>query len=102
MSMINRRLWLDRMGTGTGGVALAWLLARENQARSVSGGGNTMPGPEIGLPHFVPKAKRVLHIFHPGGISHVDTFDYKPELAKQVRRSREKRWSSFSASPAGL
>jgi hypothetical protein len=103
MSMINRRLWLDRMGTGTGGVALAWLLARENQARSVSGGGNTMPGPEIGLPHFVPKAKRVLHIFHPGGISHVDTFDYKPELAKQAGKEVQgKKMELFFGQPGRI
>jgi hypothetical protein len=32
--------------------------------------------------HFDPKAKRVIMVFLPGGISHLDTFDYKPELAK--------------------
>jgi hypothetical protein len=36
-----------------------------------------------GAPHFAPKAKRVLQIFCPGGVSHLDTFDYKPELAKR-------------------
>lgn len=34
-------------------------------------------------PHFAPKAKRVIQIFCPGGVSHLDTFDYKPELAKR-------------------
>jgi len=33
-------------------------------------------------PHFAPKAKRVLTIFCSGALSHVDTFDYKPELVK--------------------
>src|SRR5690606_821112 len=32
--------------------------------------------------HFPPKAKRAIHIFSPGGVSHVDTFDYKPDLEK--------------------
>ena len=34
-------------------------------------------------PHFTPKAKRVIQIFCPGGASHIDTFDYKPELEKR-------------------
>ena len=38
-----------------------------------------MPTPR---PHFPPKAKRVVQIFCCGGVSHVDTFDYKPDLAK--------------------
>jgi len=36
-----------------------------------------------GAPHFAPKAKRVIQIFCPGGVSHLDTFDYKPELEKR-------------------
>ena len=34
-------------------------------------------------PHFPAKARRVLQIFCPGGVSHLDTFDYKPELEKR-------------------
>ncbi len=34
------------------------------------------------LPHFKPKAKRVIYLFMAGGPSHIDTFDYKPELRK--------------------
>jgi hypothetical protein len=34
-------------------------------------------------PHFAPKAKRVLTVFCSGAVSHVDTFDHKPELAKR-------------------
>src|ERR1041384_5438413 len=33
-------------------------------------------------PHFAPKAKHVIFIHLPGGLSHIDTFDYKPDLAK--------------------
>jgi hypothetical protein len=33
-------------------------------------------------PHFTPKAKRVIFLFSSGGVSHMDTFDYKPELIK--------------------
>jgi hypothetical protein len=35
---------------------------------------------ETHQPHFAPKAKRLILISLPGGISHIDTFDYKPEL----------------------
>ena len=35
-------------------------------------------------PHFAPKAKRVIQLFMPGGPSQVDTFDYKPELARNA------------------
>lgn len=31
-------------------------------------------------PHFTPKAKRIIFIFSNGGVSHMDTFDYKPKL----------------------
>jgi len=34
-------------------------------------------------PHFPPKAKRILQLFTLGGMSHMDTFDYKPELDKR-------------------
>ena len=33
-------------------------------------------------PHFPAKAKRVIFVFSNGGVSHMDTFDYKPELFK--------------------
>jgi hypothetical protein len=68
--LLGRREFLSDAGTALGGMALAWLLNRE-----ASGG--AAPGP-----HFSAPAKRCLHIFSPGGVSHVDTFDYKPELAK--------------------
>ncbi len=75
----DRRMWLDAMGTGLGGMALAWLLARDGKARGASS--DDTSGAQG--PHFAPKAKRVIQIFHPGGISHLDSFDYKPDLAKQ-------------------
>lgn len=71
-----------------GGLGLASLLAA-SKAR----GESANPGPlrpEIDpdqpyrprSPHFAPAAKQVLVIYLPGAISHVDTFDYKPDLAK--------------------
>ncbi len=58
-----------------GAAALATLLGQENQA---SGAVN-----EIGLaelPHHKPKAKRVIYLFQSGGPSHIDLWDYKPNL----------------------
>jgi hypothetical protein len=75
LSHAGRRL-LDRRDffTGLSGIALLSLLAREARADS-----SQAPRP----PHFAPKAKRVLMIFCSGAVSHIDTFDYKPELVKR-------------------
>lgn len=43
---------------------------------------NTGIPPTTGIPHHPPKAKRVIHLCLCGGLSHLDSFDYKPELAK--------------------
>jgi len=76
--LLNRRDFLAHAGTGLGGIALASLLAEE--ARTAETAGNPLaPRP----PHFAPKAKRVLLIFCSGAVSQIDTFDYKPELAKR-------------------
>ena len=55
---------------GLGATALLSLLAEQGQ------------GAERRFPNFTPKAKRAIHICLIGGLSHVDSFDYKPELAK--------------------
>ena len=68
-----RREFLWRAGSGVGGVALAAMLSRESQAADALA---------LRLPHFPAKATRVIEIFCPGGLSHVDTWDYKPELEK--------------------
>ena len=53
---------------------LSQLLAAEDSARP-----NQDPLAPKG-PHFAPKAKRVIFLFSSGGVSHMDTFDYKPKL----------------------
>ena len=40
-----------------------------------------------GLPHFAPKAKRVIWIFMIGGVSHVESFDPKPEINKYADKT---------------
>lgn len=70
---ISRRRWLKQSACGFGSLALAGLCA-EGDAQ-----GKTSPlAPKA--PMFSPRAKRVIFIFMQGGPSHVDTFDYKPEL----------------------
>lgn len=68
-----RREFLRTTGLGCGSLALAYLLGREAY---LSHGAERKP-------HFAPKAKSVIWIFLTGGPSHVDTFDYKPELQKR-------------------
>ena len=75
---LSRRGFLNRLGMGLGGLALADLL---NPARSVAVGatGKVIPG-VLGQPHFPPRAKRIIYLFMSGGPSQLETFDYKPLL----------------------
>src|SRR5947207_2867831 len=58
---------------------LAELLAYENRAASVPRTPAADPlAPKN--PHFAAKARRVIFLFSTGGVSHMDTFDYKPRL----------------------
>ena len=70
-----RREMLWEAGGGLAGLALAGLLARD-QARAASSK-IRQPGVD-----FAPKAKNIILVFLPGGMSHVDTFDHKPVLEK--------------------
>lgn len=87
--LLSRRDFLRWGGTGLGGIALATLLAEQ---RLMAAGqpwrpridGRTPYAPRD--PHFTAKAKRVLMIFCSGAISHIDTFDYKPELLRLHNR----------------
>src|SRR4030088_1972280 len=64
-----RRHFFGRTATGLGIAALASLLNHE------------APAANAGLPHFAPKAKRVIYLFQSGAPSQMDLFDYKPKLA---------------------
>jgi hypothetical protein len=84
--LLSRRNFLQWAGNGLGGIALTSLLAEhgllasEPPLRPVIDPSHPY-APRA--PHFAPKAKRVLMIFCSGALSHVDTFDYKPELVKR-------------------
>src|SRR5260370_33759076 len=78
---------------GLGGVALSWLLHRDGFADA--------PGADAsGSPPA--KAKRVILIFCPGGMSHIDTFDYKSELVKQDGKPLGKKIDTFFGQPGNL
>ena len=80
----NRRTFLRRSGVGLGSMALTSLLQETGFAapgKTESTGGDITPGLP-GLPHFAPRAKRVIFLCMAGGPSHLETFDEKPMLAK--------------------
>src|SRR5438046_4714227 len=84
---ISRRSFLADTGMGFTGLALGAILFRDGVARA-----NTDPGawrPPDGKPHFPPKAKSVIWIFLCGGVSHLESFDVKPELNKYAGKSIE-------------
>src|SRR5688572_18778809 len=79
---LSRRHFLWRTGGGLGAIALAALEAR---------------GAEV-----LPRAKRVIQVFALGGVSHVDTFDYKPGLEKRDGMSMEGKVETFFGKPGNL
>lgn len=79
--LLDRRNFLTHAATGLGGIALSALLTEQNLLGSDPVRPDAPYAPRKA--HFEPKAKRVLTIFCSGAVSHVDSFDYKPELFKR-------------------
>lgn len=75
----SRREFLKGAGNGFGLLALAGLLEQQGLAAPAAPPNPLAPRPA----HFAAKAKSVIWLFMNGGPSHVDTWDYKPELAKR-------------------
>lgn len=73
----NRRRFLKGMGFGIGGIALGSLLLPDLFSKNEEEG-----SPVLGLPHFAPKAKRIIYLFQNGAPSQLELFDYKPLLNK--------------------
>lgn len=72
----SRRVFLADTCMGVTGLALGALLPQR------AGGAEDAWALPTGRPHFQPKAKRVIWLFMLGGVSHVESFDPKPELNK--------------------
>ena len=71
----SRRQFLLKSGNGLGAAALSTLLNPELFGSSSNTG---LPQ----FPSYAPKAKRLIYLFFSGGPSHIDTYDYKPEVRK--------------------
>ncbi len=80
---VNRRSFLTQSAYGLGGIVLASLLdpGLIGSARAAVEANGPWRG-VITTPHFPIKAKRVIHLCMAGGPSHLETFDWKPELKK--------------------
>ena len=85
--LLNRRRFLAHTGTGLGGIALASLLADDAMLADDEQPIKPNIRPEAPLAaraaQFAPQAKRVVVLFCSGACSHIDTWDYKPELIKR-------------------
>ena len=75
--MVSRRAWLKSASCGFGSLACSALAHWDAQAAEI----NHPLKP--GAPHFPATAKNVIFLYMHGGASHIDTFDYRPELEKQ-------------------
>jgi len=75
----NRRHFLQKLGLGIGGLALGGLMDPFSHSGSEAATSLLQSG-SVPLPHFAPKAKRVIYLFQSGGPSQLDLFDYKPVL----------------------
>lgn len=73
----NRRHFLSKLSLGLGSAALGSLLVPDIFK---SGGGTNVNDIVSGLPHFAPKAKRVIYLFQNGAPSQFELFDHKPLL----------------------
>ncbi len=69
----SRRQFLNRAGMGLGATVMGTLLPDRSSAAADF------------LPHFPPRAKRVIFLFMAGAPSQLDLFDYKPDLFKQFK-----------------
>ncbi|MDP6443113.1 MAG: DUF1501 domain-containing protein [Pirellulaceae bacterium] len=92
---MSRRSFYQRFGAGLGAVALSELMKSPASAADA-------------IPHFAPKAKRVIYLFQSGGPSQMDTLDHKPllkklqgqELPDEIRRGQ--RLTAMSGNQASL
>ena len=77
---VTRRHFLGKLSVGLGSAALGTLLTKDLFSPKKSLEESIMAG----IPHFAPKAKRVIYLFQNGAPSQLESFDYKPLLNKMV------------------
>jgi len=81
-ALYTRRQFFSRSAGGVGTAALASLLMQDGALAGAVSPDTPRIGGMPNLPHFAPKAKRVIYLFQNGGPTHVDLFDYKPKLTE--------------------
>ncbi|MGB2501774.1 MAG: DUF1501 domain-containing protein, partial [Mariniblastus sp.] len=78
-----RRQFFGNVGLRMGGIAMASLMGPPLAAHAMGAEEEDRVHPPLpGLPHFPAKAKSVIYLHMNGGPSQLDTWDYKPQLAK--------------------
>src|SRR5436309_810708 len=96
MNINTRRRFLTQIGNGVGSIALTSLLARDGVL-------NAAPVDPLApkAPHFTPKAKSVIWLHMEGAASHVDLFDYKPELERLAGKPLPEAFTHFNSTTDG-
>jgi hypothetical protein len=79
---INRRHFFSKMSAGIGTIALGSLMIPDLFKGRV--GDAAQAGLKLGIPHFAPKAKRVIYLFQAGAPSQLESLDYKPLLTERM------------------
>ena len=92
LNINNRRHFLKNLGFGIGGAAMASMIDPLNLFSGGDTGNLTgLDNGPLNLPHFAPKAKRVIYLFQSGGPSQLDLFDHKP-LLNDIRGEELPDW----------
>lgn len=103
-TLLGRRGFLGGSFSAVAGIGLFDLLQREGWSAESPSNSQSGWNPGVGQTHFAPKAKRVLQIFCPGAASHLDLWDYKPDLFEQSGKPLpgEENFSSFQGKNGNL
>src|SRR5437868_3309923 len=76
---VARRWFFQQCGVGLGAMALGHLLNERGYAAPTPAPSDPLA---LKAPHYAPRAKRVIFLFMAGAPSHLELFDYKPQLAR--------------------
>jgi len=97
MNHLNRRQMLGKSGMGFGMIALSSLLRDAGFLEAATVATSGVPDNPLAarVPHALARAKSIIWLFINGGPSHVDTWDYKPALARWDGKSMREFDGSF-------
>ncbi|PQO25809.1 DUF1501 domain-containing protein [Blastopirellula marina] len=101
INWLDRRRFLSNAASGLGAIALASLFGQEGMLAADDQTIDPSRPYQPRSSHFPPKAKNVIVIFCAGGVSHLDTWDYKPELEKRDGKPMENGPAVTFQGPAG-